>query len=146
MLNSTAGHELLQIRIPAPAHLQWSPGQHFFIRFWGLEFPHAFSSHPWTIASLPGEGKEHSVDLVLRVHGGITKTLAHRAQGKAGLVVGVWVDGPYGGVPGGMYIYDDIILFAGGSGTSACLYQIHQRACLDIDLQVPPLYYHSYLT
>jgi predicted ferric reductase len=120
VIPSGSSAKLVQIRIPVPSRVNWSPGQHVFLRFWGLGVPHAFSSHPWTITSLPADGSdaegERSVDIVLRVHGGITRELARRAEDKAQTSVAVWVDGPYGGLPGGLDDYDSVLLLAGGSG------------------------------
>lgn len=56
------------------------------------------------------------MEVVMRVKGGITAELARRAMGKTGFNIKVWVDGPYGGVPGGLGSYDDVVLMAGGSG------------------------------
>lgn len=115
-LPSAPGAPLVRVRIPVPAHVSWAPGQHVFVRFWGLGLPHALSSHPWTVASLPAEGKARAMELVLRARGGITAHLAHLVRGKVGVNVAVWVDGPYGGVPGGLSAYDEVVLLAGGSG------------------------------
>jgi predicted ferric reductase len=114
-LTSPSHHQLLHIRVPVSSRVTWRPGQHVFLRFWGLGVPHAFSSHPWTVSSLPSD-QEHAIELVLRVHGGITKYLARQVEAKAGSSLAVWVDGPYGGVPGGLAHYDEVVLLAGGSG------------------------------
>jgi hypothetical protein len=108
---------VLQVRVPVQARVSWHPGQHVFLRFWGLGFPHAFSSHPWTIMSLPQEKEgSRSIDVIMRVHGGVTRELARRVQGKVGIALTAWVDGPYGGLPGGLDAYGQVLLLAGGSG------------------------------
>lgn len=120
LLPSGPAAQLLRVRIAVPTRVSWRPGQHVFLRFWGLGFPHAFSSHPWTVANIPSTGSsERAMELVMRVKGGVTRTLSHRAEGKTTASLSVWVDGPYGGVPGGLDAYDDVLLLAGGSGMSS---------------------------
>jgi NAD(P)H-flavin reductase len=108
----------VHVRIPVPSRVAWKPGQHAFLRFWGLGVPHAFSSHPWTIASVCTNAVdgERIMEFVLRVREGITLRLARMATGKASAPLMVWVDGPYGGVPGGLDVYDDVLFLGGGSG------------------------------
>lgn len=100
--------------------MKWNPGQHVFVRFMdlGLGPLHWFSSHPFTVVSLPRDGK---VELVLKVHGGITAALAKKAVGrggKAAVQTRVFVDGPYGGLPIDLKGYDRVMLLAGGSGST----------------------------
>jgi hypothetical protein len=119
-LSTSGSDNLLVLTVPVPARFKWQPGQHVFLRFLGLGFPHAWSSHPWTIASAPNSPEnsngERTLDVVMRVHGGITRVLAKRAAGKPSVPLTVWVDGPYGGVPGGLTHYDEVLLLAGGTG------------------------------
>jgi hypothetical protein len=56
------------------------------------------------------------MEFVLRVHEGITARLARCAEGKVSFPIAVWVDGPYGGVPGGLDTYDHVLFLGGGSG------------------------------
>jgi hypothetical protein len=116
ILPSGPSQRLAHVRIPVPNRVSWKPGQHVFLRFWGLGFPHSFSSHPWTISSVCSDEGERSMDFVMRVHKGITARLADLATDKVSFPVMVWVDGPYGEVPGGLDIYDDVLFLAGGSG------------------------------
>lgn len=115
-LPSGPSGKLVHIRIPVPARVSWRPGQHYFLRCWGLGIPHAFSSHPWTVTSLPGTHSERSLEMVIRVRGGITRALARFAAGRPSTAIAVWVDGPHGGVPGGLDAYDTVLLLGGGSG------------------------------
>lgn len=103
--------DVLQVRIPTT--LKWSPGQHYFFRFYlgGLT---SLSSHPFTVCSIPEQGE---VEILVRVHKGITARLATLSQGK-GWAGSVLLDGPYGGVPVNLGVYDHILLMAGGSGES----------------------------
>jgi NAD(P)H-flavin reductase len=119
-LSTSGSDNLLVLTVPVPARFKWQPGQHVFLRFLGLGLPHAWSSHPWTIASAPNSPEnsngKRTLEVVMRVHGGITRVLAKRAAGKPSVALAVWVDGPYGGVPGGLAHYDEVLLLAGGTG------------------------------
>lgn len=109
---STHSSSIVELTIPVPSRLNWSPGQHVFVRFLGLGL-HMFSSHPFTVASLKEDGV---VRLVFKVHGGITKVLQRRAEGKTGEKVRVWVDGPYGGVGEDISKFERVVFLAGGLG------------------------------
>jgi hypothetical protein len=130
MLPSGPGLGLAHIRIVVPSRVSWRPGQHVFLRFWGLGFPHSFSSHPWTISSVCNNEGERAMEFVLRVHEGITARLARCAEGKVSFPIAVWVDGPYGGVPGGLDAYDHVLFLGGGSGR-------HFRICGDTSTETP---------
>jgi NAD(P)H-flavin reductase len=122
LLPAGPGSGFVHMRIQVPPRVVWKPGQHAFLRFWGLGAPHALSSHPWTIASVCSSAKaERTMEFVLRVREGITLRLARMATGKASAPIMVWVDGPYGGVPGGLDFYDDVLFLGGGSGASFVL-------------------------
>ncbi|KAF8916533.1 FAD-binding domain-containing protein [Mucidula mucida] len=87
----TLPDNMLKVSIQIPDRLKWTPGQNVFVRFLGLG-PHVFSSHPFTVASIPTKDR-HSLDLVLRVKGGITRKLANIAAGKTAKSTRVFVDG-----------------------------------------------------
>jgi hypothetical protein len=106
--------------------MKWAPGQHVFVRVLGLGV-HALTSHPFTISSLHtssgGEGKEEAeLELVMRVHGGLTRALARRVAGKAAWATRVVVDGPYGGLHVPLQAYERVYLLAGGSGGFVCFF------------------------
>ncbi|KAK7696287.1 hypothetical protein QCA50_000941 [Cerrena zonata] len=103
---------IIELTIPVPPRVKWAPGQHVFVRFLGLGI-HMFSSHPFTVASLKEEGV---VRLVFKTHGGVTKVLKQKAEGKAGAKVSVWVDGPYGGVGQDLAMFERVVFLAGGLG------------------------------
>lgn len=65
------------IRISVETPLRWSPGQHIYIRFPGLN---PFQAHPFTILSLPSSGRLSNSTLVLivRVHKGQTRKIFNR--------------------------------------------------------------------
>jgi len=107
---------MLQVNITTPPHVKWAAGQHYIIRFLNVGI-HAFSSHPFTVASIPSaNGGKNDLELVFAVHGGITKRLKDAVEGKPSKALKVWVDGPYGGPPLPVNQYDHVYLVAGGSG------------------------------
>ncbi|KAH9894984.1 ferric reductase NAD binding domain-containing protein [Cubamyces lactineus] len=107
------------VKVTIPSKLKWSAGQHFFIRFLDLGV-HAATSHPFTVATLSGgstsEDSVCTMELYVKVHGGITKRLATLCQGGGLRSSRVLLDGPYGGVEGNLKVYDRVLLLAGGSG------------------------------
>ncbi|KAF5374359.1 hypothetical protein D9758_004713 [Tetrapyrgos nigripes] len=132
--DGTDSDSMLKLTIQTPPRVKWTPGQHVFVRFINLGV-HAFSSHPFTVASIPrgseagnnnGDGQ---LELVFAVQGGITKKLAGLVKGRPAKSVRVWVDGPYGGIPGkNLGEYDSVYLLAGGSGEPS------DRVCVSFTL------------
>lgn len=113
--------ELLPARtmlVTVPTTLTWSPGQHFFFRFLTGDI-HAFTSHPFTVASIPRpQDDKHatsSIQILAKVEGGMTARLALAVGGKA-KSVRVMIDGPYGGVGAELGAYDHALLIGGGTG------------------------------
>lgn len=109
---------LTKITIPA-VNLDWTPGQHCFLRFtsFGLQ---SLSSHPFTICSTPsphlGPGRSELV-FYIRHQRGLTQKLYNHALEHAGDSVPVLIDGPYGGI--NMQRFSDadrLLVIAGGSG------------------------------
>ncbi|ORY91650.1 hypothetical protein BCR35DRAFT_298899 [Leucosporidium creatinivorum] len=101
------------LRLDIPTSLKWSPGQHYFFRFLlGEGDLHRFTSHPFTVASVPEDGK---IELIVKVRDGITLRLAELES------VPVVLDGPYGGLQGKMEAFAHVLLMAGGSGGSFIL-------------------------
>lgn len=99
-------------------NMRWRPGQHCFLRFtsFGLQ---AFSSHPFTICSLPDAHGNDKSDLVfyIRQSHGLTKRLYDYAQKNPKAVVPIMVDGPYGGINMQRFNEaDHLLVIAGGSG------------------------------
>ncbi|KAJ7314611.1 FAD-binding domain-containing protein [Mycena albidolilacea] len=120
---TSVGPDLVRLSVCVPAgRMKWAPGQHVFVRALGLGV-HALTSHPFTISSLhSGEGKEEAeLELVMRVHGGLTHALARRVAGKAAWATRVVVDGPYGGLHVPLQAYERVYLLAGGSGATFTL-------------------------
>jgi len=107
---------MLKLVVETPPRVKWSPGQHVFVRFTSLGI-HNFSSHPFTVASIPNEVGQ--LELIFTVRSGITKKLADLVRDKPSKAIRLLVDGPYGGIPGkSLAEYDHVYLLAGGSGKS----------------------------
>jgi NAD(P)H-flavin reductase len=106
-------------RITVPSvNMKWKPGQHCFLRFtsFGLQ---AFSSHPFTICSLPSNRPDEKSELVfyIRHKRGLTEKLYNHVLKQPGASVPVLVDGPYGGINMQKYAEGDrLLVVAGGSG------------------------------
>ena len=106
------------IRVVIPVDFHWLPGQHCFLRFrkFGL---HAYTSHPFTICSLPSTKLDKNSQLVfyIRPQGGFTSRLYKEALAEPGVKVPVFVDGPYGGIHARKFADSDrLLVVAGGSG------------------------------
>ncbi|KAJ7082896.1 FAD-binding domain-containing protein [Mycena belliarum] len=112
----SVGPALIKITVAAPSRFKWAPGQHVFVRVLGLGV-HALTSHPFTVSSLRGPDAQ-SVELVMRVRGGLTRALAGRAAGKAAWATRVVLDGPYGGLHVPLAKYERVFLLAGGTGAT----------------------------
>ncbi|OBT68013.1 hypothetical protein VE03_01560 [Pseudogymnoascus sp. 23342-1-I1] len=107
----------MRIIIPS-VNMKWKPGQHCFLRFTSFGFQ-AFSSHPFTICSLPSTQPNEKSELVfyIRHQHGLTKKLYNHVLKYPGASVPVHVDGPYGGINMQKYIQGDrLLVVAGGSG------------------------------
>ena len=137
------------LRITIQLSLDWTPGQHAFLRFPRLAL---LDNHPFTITSVPKslsvkEGAEDEINelvFLVRPYNGITKRLLQHAERNSGAdsqeedsrtssphlrikatdTHRIKLDGPYGGLEQhrAMHkLYDHIILVAGGGGISAML-------------------------
>ncbi|KAF1922874.1 putative ferric-chelate reductase [Didymella exigua CBS 183.55] len=111
------GNGFIRLTIPS-VNMRWKPGQHCFLRFtsFGLQ---AFSSHPFTICSLPTIRANETSELVfyIRHSHGLTKKLHAYAEKQPGTPVSVLIDGPYGGINIQRFNEADrLLVIAGGSG------------------------------
>ncbi|RYN67303.1 hypothetical protein AA0117_g11645 [Alternaria alternata] len=111
------GNGFIRLTVPS-VNMRWKPGQHCFLRFtsFGLQ---AFSSHPFTICSLPSTQSSEKSELVfyIRHSHGLTKKLYEHAQEHPEISLPILVDGPYGGI--NMQRLNDadrLLVIAGGSG------------------------------
>lgn len=128
----------------APLGFKWTPGQHCFVRIPGISW---LDSHPFTISNAESAGgvdpetrseetiiksasdvqvfpqqRQQSIVLLARARSGFTSKLSTHAASDADLLSSAWIDGPYGGVGRPLErLCDTMILFAGGTGITACL-------------------------
>ncbi|KAK4701780.1 hypothetical protein P7C70_g4442, partial [Phenoliferia sp. Uapishka_3] len=105
----------------------WHPSQHVYISFWSptlLSRPWLFGqSHPFSIANSRSSSSEdtQSLEFVLRIHKGLTKTLANhivsrcKASGRETCDLAVSAEGPYGQTIDSSES-ENVLLVAGGSG------------------------------
>lgn len=112
------------LKVSVPVGFSWSPGQHVFVRFCGLGI-HSLTAHPFTICSLPVRSPKtdrSKLVLYIKPHGGVTRRLAALARTKPDATVGMFVEGPYGGLNAKtLSTFDTGILIAGGSGAGLTL-------------------------
>ena len=104
--------------------ISWSPGQHVFLSCQALA---PMQAHPFTIASLPSDGK---MEFLVQAHGGGTKKLLRHAE-KVGLSLlpqtnadlasgqgkSIAIEGPYGFMRP-LKQFDSVILLAGSTGAT----------------------------
>jgi len=103
--------------------ISWRPGQHVFISCQALA---PMQAHPFTIASLPSDGK---MEFLVQAHGGSTKKL-YRHAAKVGLSLpqttddlasgrskSIAIEGPYGFVRP-LEQFDSVVLVAGSTGAT----------------------------
>lgn len=115
-------------RIEIPAKFDWALGQHCFLRFTSFGI-HAFSSHPFTICSLPEFDGQSTATFYIRHQGGFTARLYNYALSRPGVSVPVLVDGPYGGLDMNKFDGSDrLVAIAGGSGAGWSLSFIEEFA------------------
>lgn len=113
-------HDTTRITIPNPP-MGWSPGQHVFLSCHSVV---PLQSHPFTIASIPSDGK---LEFLVKANKGGTLRLFRHAEKNhvlptsAGEVTlrtkSVAIEGPYGRMRP-LKQFDSVVLFAGSSGAS----------------------------
>ncbi|KAL4787603.1 ferric reductase like transmembrane component-domain-containing protein [Aspergillus varians] len=113
---------LLQIKIPTI--LNWTPGQHIFLRFssprTGIALQ-SLTSHPFTICStsrnILESKKANEMVFYVKPKRGITGRLAKMASRSPDSTHAVLVEGPYGGIePSVVDRSDVVVIISGGSG------------------------------
>jgi predicted ferric reductase len=107
---------LLEIRVPQ-SQLRWHGGQHFFVRFTGLDWITGAQSHPLTAITSSLHGNSDIVALAKVGDGELGRlALLASVQEKETLTCNVWLDGPYGRPIPSLAQYDRILLLGAGSG------------------------------
>ncbi|SJX60428.1 related to Ferric reductase transmembrane component 1 precursor [Sporisorium reilianum f. sp. reilianum] len=121
-----ADERLLKLEVAAP--VSWQPGQHFFLRFPGINRSAPYQSHPFTVANLPSPDSHTDSHLVFffKARDGLTHTIWQQlirqpaVKGKVSTVLTVALDGPYGS-PFHTAAYHADLLVAGGVGMTSVL-------------------------
>lgn len=144
------------LTVPFP-HGAWEAGQHVYVSFWGLKMRKFISrsfisrsdvltvkkpwtygqSHPLSIFNIPSQDptSPSGLELVFKVHDGITKSLAEQisatiaSSGEETVELSVSIEGPYGKAPI-VRDYGTILLIGGGSGIThvgSVLYDIIEK-------------------
>ncbi|KAJ9225469.1 hypothetical protein DTO169C6_2202 [Paecilomyces variotii] len=116
------------VKMSILTHISWRPGQHMFVRFVGnsLGVQHSLATHPFSISSLPYEGKIgtgiNQLVFYVKPHGGITRRMQAFAKERGGQTIPVLLDGPYGGIDSTAFdTFERFFFIAGGSGGSTIL-------------------------
>ncbi|GAD96998.1 ferric-chelate reductase [Paecilomyces variotii No. 5] len=111
------------VKMTILTHISWKPGQHMFVRFVGnsLGVQHSLATHPFSICSLPYEGKIgtgiNQLVFYVKPHGGITRRMQEFAKQRGGQTIPVLLDGPYGGIDSSAFdAFERFFFIAGGSG------------------------------
>jgi NAD(P)H-flavin reductase len=99
--------------------ISWTPGQHVFLSCHSI-LP--LQSHPFTIASIPADGK---MEFLVKAEGGGTKRFFSHAEKTHGLPAisgrahtsAVAIEGPYGTLRP-LRQFDSVVLFAGSTGAT----------------------------
>lgn len=79
-------------------------------------------SHPFTIASTANPDHEHhTLSLRIKTRAGITEQLAKCARASTDGTTAVVVEGPYGGLEERLLSFDDVLLVAGGIGSTVAI-------------------------
>ncbi len=99
------------IRLTLTREISWSPGQHAYVILPSISnLP--FEAHPFSIASIPEDGKKSDVTFLIRGRSGFTQRLRQHAANDHGSRVPAFLDGPYG-CPPDLTRYSTCVLLAG---------------------------------
>ncbi|KAF9698602.1 hypothetical protein EKO04_003744 [Ascochyta lentis] len=109
-------HDTTRVTIRNPP-ISWSPGQHVFLSCQGIA---PLQNHPFTIASIPEDGK---MEFLIKAQSGGTRRFFKHAQKSQGLSdtlsrpKTVTVEGPYGRHRP-LRQFDSVVLLAGSTGAT----------------------------
>ncbi|CDU23996.1 related to Ferric reductase transmembrane component 1 precursor [Sporisorium scitamineum] len=117
---------LLKLEVAAP--VSWQAGQHFFLRFPGINKSAPYQTHPFTVANLPSPDSNTDSHLVFffKARDGLTHKIWQQLErqpavkGKISTVLTVALDGPYGS-PFHPAAYHSDLMIAGGVGMTSVL-------------------------
>lgn len=111
-------HNTTRITIQNPP-ISWTPGQHVFLSCHSIV---PLQSHPFTVASIPADGK---MEFLIKAESGGTKRFFRHAEKTHGLPASsdrprtrtVAIEGPYGCLRP-LRQFDSVVLFAGSTGAT----------------------------
>ena len=110
-------HNTTRVVIKNPP-IHWAPGQHVFLSCHSIV---PFQSHPFTIASIPADGK---MEFVVKAETGGTRRFFRHAERSHGLPASdqtcaktVTIEGPYGCLRP-LRQFDSVVLLAGSTGAT----------------------------
>ncbi|SPO20052.1 related to Ferric reductase transmembrane component 1 precursor [Ustilago trichophora] len=117
---------LLKLEVAAP--VSWQPGQHFFLRFPGINKAAPYQTHPFTVANLPSPDNNMDSHLMFyfKARDGLTRKIWEQlmrqpaVKGKVSTVLTVGLDGPYGS-PFHPAAYHSDLMITGGVGMTSVL-------------------------
>lgn len=99
------------IRLTLTREISWTPGQHAYVILPTISnLP--FEAHPFSISSIPEDGKKSDVTFLIRGRSGFTQRLRQHASIDHGSRVPAFLDGPYG-CPPDLTRYSTCVLLAG---------------------------------
>ncbi|KAJ8107620.1 hypothetical protein OPT61_g8735 [Boeremia exigua] len=113
---TSLSHDTTRIIIRNPP-IKWAPGQHVFLSCQGIA---PLQNHPFTIASIPEDGK---MEFLVKAQSGVTRRFFKHAQKSQGLAdtpprsKTVTIEGPYG-CHRPLRQFDSIVLLAGSTGAT----------------------------
>lgn len=117
---------LMKLEVSAP--VSWQPGQHFFLRFPGINKAAPYQTHPFTVANLasPDQNLDSHLIFYFKARDGLTRKIWERlmrqsaVKGKVSTVLTVGLDGPYGS-PFHPEAYHSDLMVTGGVGMTSVL-------------------------
>ncbi|GAC95509.1 likely ferric reductase [Pseudozyma hubeiensis SY62] len=116
------------VRLEVAAPVSWLPGQHFFLRFPGINRSAPYQTHPFTVTNLasPDSNVDSHLVFFFKARDGLTGKIWQQltrqppVKGKTSTVLNVALDGPYGS-PFHPEAYTSDLMIAGGVGITSIL-------------------------
>lgn len=118
--------KLVKVEMAAP--VSWQPGQHFFLRFPGINRPAPYQTHPFTVSNLasPNQNAESHPVFFFKARTGLTGRIWQQlvqqpaVEGKTSSMLKVGLDGPYGTSFHPAAYHSDLMI-TGGVGMTSVL-------------------------
>ena len=118
--------KLVKVEMAAP--VSWQPGQHFFLRFPGINRSAPYQTHPFTVSNLasPNQNAESHPVFFFKARTGLTGRIWQQlvqqpaVEGKTSAMLKVGLDGPYGTSFHPAAYHSDLMI-TGGVGMTSVL-------------------------